>query len=353
MVWKVQPVRQPVIAPIPETVRAFGQEMPLGLESMLLAMAEKLGLPGFGPDGFGAGNPFTHPDHLYLRMVANLAAGDRSTEALPEASPEEMRILLDSRKHLPKTVFDPDRWQAIVGKDWWPKVVYLLNRGGRFDDFARGYDGDQLRNKYGTLIDFYQEKTAKTKNSMTGQAFPGVATYVPAPADALGRPLGDEAAGFDLRLITYREIYHTKSRTAANYWLMALLPENSVLMNKRDAEQRGFRDGDQVRIQSASNPAGAWDFKNGQTRPIAGRLTVTPGIRPGTIAFSLGHGHWAYGAGDVVIDGQVVKGDPRRGTGLHANAALRVDPVLRNTTLSDLTGASAVFYDTQERVVRA
>jgi anaerobic selenocysteine-containing dehydrogenase len=95
-----------------------------------------------------------------------------------------------------------------------------------------------------------------------------------------------------------------------------------------------------------------WDFRNGKSRPIVGRVKVVQGLRPGVIAFSLGHGHWAYGADDVVIDGQVIKGDPRRGTGIHANAALRIDPVLKNTTLSDLTGGSAVFYDTQVKVTR-
>jgi anaerobic selenocysteine-containing dehydrogenase len=353
MIWKVQPVRQPVIAPIPETVKVFGQEMPISLESMLLGLAEKLGLPGFGPNGFGAGKPYTHPDHLYLRMVANLAAGDKSTEALPDASAEEMRIFLEGRRHLPKSVFDPERWKQVVGAALWPKVVYLLNRGGRFDDFAKGYDGELLKNKYGTLVNLYQEKTAKTKNSMTGKPFSGVATHLPSPADALGRTLDDERAGFDLRLITYREIMHTKSRTAANYWLLALLPENSLLMNRKDADRRGLKDGDRVRVFSASNPDGAWDFKNGKSRPIEGRLKVVQGIRPGVVAYSLGHGHWAYGAGDVTIDGQTVKGDARRGAGIHANAALRVDPVIKNTTLSDLTGGSAVFYDTQVKVARA
>jgi len=352
MIWKVQPIRQPVIAPIPETVKVYGQEMPIGLESMLLAMAEKLGLPGFGLNGFGKGKPFTHPDHLYLRMVANLAVGDKADQALPDATAEEIRIFLESRKHLPKTVFDPERWKQIVGKELWTKVVYLLNRGGRFDDFAKGYDGEHLKNKYGTLINLYQEKTAKTKNSMTGKYFAGYPAHLPSPADALGRSLKDEEAGYDLRLITYREIMQTKSRTVANYWLLALLPENSVLMNKRDADRQGLKDGDRIRISSASNPDGVWDFKNGRSKLIVGRVKVVQGLRPGVIAYSLGHGHWAYGAGDVVIDGQVVKGDPRRGTGVHANAALRVDPVIKNTCLSDLTGGSAVFYDTQVKVVK-
>lgn len=54
-----------------------------------------------------------------------------------------------------------------------------------------------------------------------------------------------------------------------------------------------------------------------------------------------------------MIDGHTVKGDSRRGAGIRASAALRVDPVIQNTTLSDLTGGSAVFYDTQVEVTKA
>ena len=71
------------------------------------------------------------------------------------------------------------------------------------------------------------------------------------------------------------------------------------------------------------------------------------------VAFSLGHGHFAYGASDVVVDGETVKADERRARGVHANAAMRVDPHLGNTCLSDITGGSAVFYDTQVKLVKA
>jgi hypothetical protein len=47
-----------------------------------------------------------------------------------------------------------------------------------------------------------------------------------------------------------------------------------------------------------------------------------------------------------------ITGDPRRATGIHANAAMRVDPVLGDVTLSDLVGGSAVFYDTKVQVER-
>jgi hypothetical protein len=70
------------------------------------------------------------------------------------------------------------------------------------------------------------------------------------------------------------------------------------------------------------------------------------------VGFSLGYGHWAYGAADVVIDGQVVAADPSRSAGLHGNAAMRVDPVLGNTPLVDKVGGSAVFYDTRVKLAK-
>ncbi|MCX7755040.1 MAG: molybdopterin-dependent oxidoreductase, partial [Anaerolineales bacterium] len=49
--FKVQGVRQPVIAPLTGTVKVYGQEMALQWEALLLAIAEKLELPNFGPNG--------------------------------------------------------------------------------------------------------------------------------------------------------------------------------------------------------------------------------------------------------------------------------------------------------------
>jgi len=185
---------------------------------------------------------------------------------------------------------------------------------------------------------------------MTGKPFSGVATYLPAPTDVLGRPVADE--GYDLTLITHREVTQTKSRTISNYWLLSVLPEGIFVISTADAQRLGFKNGDRVKVLSASNPEGVWDFKNGHKKAMIGELTVTEGIRPGVVSFSLGHGHWAYGASDVVINGKRIRGDKRRAKGIHANAAMRVDPVLKNTCLSDVTGASAVFYDTRVKLVK-
>ena len=135
---KVRPVRQPVIAPIPEECEVYGQTYPISLETMLLGLAEQLDLPGFGQDAFGSGRHLTHPDELYLRQVANLAFGETpdGSQAVPDADDRELELFLNARTHLPASVFDPARWEATAGPDLWRKVVYVLNRGGRFEDHA-------------------------------------------------------------------------------------------------------------------------------------------------------------------------------------------------------------------------
>ena len=352
--FKVQGIRQPTIAPLVEEVKVFGQATPISLEAVMLGLAEKLGMKNFGKGGLGDGGDFTHPDDFYLRMVANLAFGEKEdgSDVVPDADVEEMRLFEEARKHLPKSVYDPARWKAIVGDALWPKVVYVLNRGGRYQDFAKGYKGSQVANKYGRLVNIYQEKTYGVKSAMTGKNLAGYAQFVPPQLDVTGKPVED-GAEYDLQLITYKDVTQTKSRTSGNYWLNALMPENAVLMNSIDAQRLGLKDGDRVQIVSASNPEGIWDLMNGTKVKMAGKLKVIQGMRPGVISFALGFGHFAYGSTGFVIDDQNIQGDPRRAGGLHANAAMRVDPYLGNTPLVDPVGGSAVFYDTMVKVVKA
>ena len=53
-----------------------------------------------------------------------------------------------------------------------------------------------------------------------------------------------------------------------------------------------------------------------------------------------------------MIDGETIKGDERRGKGIHANAVMRTDPKVPNTCLTDPIGGSAVFYDTNVKLVK-
>ena len=346
---KVQPVRQPVVAPIPETVKVFGEEMPICWESLLLAIAGKLNLPGYGENGFGPGIPFKHMDDMYIRMVANIAMEE---PAVPDASDEEVELFIKAREHLTKSVFDLERWKRIAGP-YFKKVVYILNRGGRFQDYKDVYKGEQVANKYGKLINMYQEKTAGTKSAITGKSNPGYATYIPIMAVNGKKPeeLGF-TEGYDLHLITQRDITQTKTRTIPNYWLLAVYPENFILINPVDAKRLGLKDGDKVKVISATNPQGVWDLKNGIKKPMEGKIKITETIKPGVITFTLGHGHWATGASDFYIDGKLIKGDPNRATGINANAAMWVDPYLKNTCFLDPVGGSVSFYDTKVKLVR-
>ncbi len=351
--WKVENVRQPAISlPNWPTVKVFGEEIPLSFEALLLGIAEKLNLAGFGPNGMGQGIPYTRPEDLYLKEVANIAFGEKEdgSDAVPEADDEELRIFRQARRFLPPSVFNEKRWKAALGNDesLWRRVVYVLNRGGRYQDFAKAYKGAQVANKYGRLINLYHEKTYKAINTMTGEHLFGCATYLPAGLDYAGKEVED--GGYDLHLITYKTITMTKSRTISNYWLLAVLGEGYVLINSEDARKRGIKHGDRVRISSASNPEGVWDVKDGRKIPVVGKAYVTEGIRPGVVAFPLGFGHWAAGSNDIFIDDQLVKGDARRAVPLHANVVMRTDPVTKNVTLSDLVGGSAVFYDTKVKV---
>lgn len=347
---KVQPVRQPVVGPIPESCKVYGQEVPIAFETTLMGLAEALGLKAFGPGALGKGGDLNRPEDFYLRAVANLALGDKPGMAVSDATPEEIELFLKARRHLPKTVFDADYWRSLVGETLWPKVVYVLNRGGRFQSHADSYRGEKLGNPYGKLLCIYQEKTAKNRYAGTGKHYPGLAKFVPI-ADYHGNPVEGREESYDLQLITHRTITMTKSRTVVSPWLLAIMPENAILISPKDAARLGLQDGQTVRVVSPTNPEGVWDLQNGTKKSMEGPVKVTEGIRPGVISFVLGFGHWATGSADVLVDGKTIKGDPRRATGVHANAAMWTDPALKNTCLIDPVGGSVNFYSNRVKLL--
>ncbi len=61
---------------------------------------------------------------------------------------------------------------------------------------------------------------------------------------------------------------------------------------------------------------------------------------------------WPRNDRALSIDGKVIKGDPRRGVGIHANAVMWVDPHLKNTCMIDKVGGSVSFYDTKVKLVK-
>ncbi|AFM27969.1 molybdopterin-dependent oxidoreductase [Desulfomonile tiedjei] len=351
---KVQPVRQPAMAPIPEECTVYGQKMPMSFESMILGIAERLELPGFGEDAFGKGIDLKHPDDFYLRAAANLAFGEKpdGSAAVPDAEETEMQIFREARRYLPTSVYDEARWKKIAGEKNWPKVVYVLNRGGRFEDWVKGYKDDRVAHPYGKLLNMYQEKTSSTVHSGTGKKNLGYAAYIPI-MDYHGKEPEALRKGHDFAMITHRTISQCKSRTVADPWLTPIMPENGFLVNPEDAKRLGLKNGDLAKVVSASNPSGEWDLGAGNKKLMVGKVIFTQTVRPGVMSFALGFGHWATGAADVTVDGHLIKGEPRRVAGVHANAAMWVDPALKNTCMLDPVGGSVSFYDTHVRLVPA
>jgi anaerobic selenocysteine-containing dehydrogenase len=230
-----------------------------------------------------------------------------------------------------------------VGSAWWKKVIYVLNRGGRWWSYAEAWSGEQVKAKYGKLVNLYQEKPATTRNSMTGHYLKGIATYLPIQ-NSVGKELNH--LGASLHMITHRTMVACKSRTISNYWLTEIQEENYLHLHPSDALKMGFKDNDMAWVGSVSNLGCSWDYGPGLGKPMIGRIRTTERIRPGVMSFELGYGHWAYGASNQIIDGEVIPLDERRAKGVHANAAMYVDEFTRSP-LSDVVGGSAVFYDSK------
>ena len=347
-------VRQPAVESVVEKVTVFGEEMHVSMEAIMLAIAERLQLPGYGKDGFAPGMDFKRPEDFYLKMVANIAAGDKPGDNVPDASEEEIQIFMKARKHLSPAVFDVNKWQKAVidekGRNWWKKVIYVLNRGGRFEDFTKYQkSGEKLPHPFKGLFNIYVESVASTRHSYTGKRFSGIALVEPTK-DYSDKPV--HFSDFPLKLITYKYIQGGQSRTAPDYWLHATLKENYVLMNAQTAKELGLKEYDVVRLISPTNLEGIWDLKNGEKIPVQGKVKLVQGLRPGVVAVSWHYGHWAYGAQDSEIDGTFVPGDPARKTGLCPNSVMLVDPTLKNVTLQDVIGGSASYYDTRVKVVK-
>ena len=346
--------RQPAVESLAETCTVFNQRQPISMESVMLAIAEKLHTSGFGKNGFGAGMDFNTRADFFLKMAANVATGDHNgAHKVKRASIEEMKIFRDARRHFSSAVFAEGRWKNAVGnnEDLWRRTVTVLNRGGRFEAASQAYVGKHAKHKFNKQFHIFAEDVALGKQCMTGEHLPGMPIFQPVQ-DAAGKVV-NFSSRFPFHLFTYKHILGGQSRTIGNYWTMvAEAGQNYVWMNTVDAARLGIKTGDRVRLVSPDNPKGIVPITADKNKDVVGTVNVVEGIRPGTICASWSFGHWAYGSSDVDVDGQVVKGDARRATGICPNPVMAVDPVVKNMCLSDPIGGSCSFYDSFVDVVK-
>jgi anaerobic selenocysteine-containing dehydrogenase len=299
---------------------------PRSVEDVMIDLAKRLGLPGVGEKALPDGSSLNSAADYYLKVAANVAFDETP---VPDASPEEQKVFLQARKIALGNSFDNNGWRAAVKPEEWAKVVYVLNRGGRFAPAGTEYEGEWLKMRYGGQVNLYDEGVAKGRSSYDGSYFDGT-PRLELPMDYGGKPVDD---ALPLQFINWKASHLGTHRTISDAWLREIRSGNPVWMNPADAAARGLQDGDRVKLRSASAEVDA-------------ELFLTEGIRPGVVGADFSYGHTAYGAADMVIDGVTVPAvkdyghvpfnlrqrgtepigyAPGRGTGFRVNDVIRQD----------------------------
>jgi tetrathionate reductase subunit A len=348
---KVQPVRQPVIAPIPEDCTVFGQTYADQLRdhdarSRRTARAARLRSRRLRRRA----STFATPTTSTCGRSPTSPSARSPTARTPCPTPTTARWSLFLAAAAPApSVFDAARWEAIVGADVWRKVVYVLNRGGRFEDHADAYDGDRVAHPYGKLLNLYQEKTARPSTPAPVSTTPASRPTCRCATTSVSSPT-PTATATTWQLITHRVISQTKSRTGRGP--VAVRADARQRHPHQPADSRVWGSGTvRRRVVSATNPRGEWDLGAGNVKPMVGKVVVHPGdptgcgelrarVRPlGDRCQRCDHRR-DHRQG----------GSERRRKGVHANAAMWTDPTVTNTCMFDPIGGSVSFYDTHVRL---
>lgn len=336
-------IQQPVTRVYPEARQ---------LEDFLIEVGKKLGLPGVGSNAFTDGSSLNNAADFYLKLVANIAYDGKTP--VPEANSKEMEVFIKSRQRALGKFFDIDKWKKAVKPEEWARVVYVLNRGGRYEAQGNEYDGPYLKYKMAGQANFYSENVAKGKHAFTGEPFDGLPRI-----EEIAYFNGEKVdTGYPLWLINWKARHIGIHRTISNTWLREIVPENYVWMNPVDAKQRGLDDGDSIKITSR-------DFE------VMGKVHVTNGIKPGVVGCSMNYGHFSSGSSPVIIDGKKIEavkpyGHTKweagveetgialgRGTGFAVNHLHDVDVALKIGCLSDPIGGGSCPNDAWVEIVKA
>ena len=396
-----QGVRQPVIEPLTNTTPAG---YPICMEQFLIDVAKATGLPGFGANAFMEGGSLDTREDFYLKQVANIAydptfhvpsaTGLAPSGPVPDATGRDLETVTRLRRRHPNALRPSE----------WAKVAYVLARGGRFEDFVVGYEPNpdvlrtlravidaqlvdtgveawarqpgqatprELRRVFHRQLDvlaaapqkppwtahrwgskglpcqIYNATAAATHNALTGEAFPGTASYEPERLmDGTLVDSVDPRSSFPYVMSTHKQPFHSKSRTIADPWLLELMPEALLEVNPVDAERLGVKDGDLVKVASPTFPKGG-----------TGRVRVMAGVRPGVVTYADAFGHWQYGSGTWVVNGKRFEGDDLRNAPFHLVQATRLDPSLAGgpgwtIACEDPIGGGVAYFGTRVTVER-
>lgn len=297
------PVVQPLTAKLPDGRFAC-------FENYVIDVAKRIGLPGFGDQAIQGADkkfyPLNQPADYFLKAAANAAFDG---EGVPDLNEREAKWqALDEATAAWKNALTPQEW---------PKVSYLISRGGRFEEFGIGFKGDNHNYPYTGCINIYVERLAMAKNSFTGKPYSGTFSYTP-ECFADGTPLEQvfTTDKWPFKAVSYKAKFRSISMLV-NTSLRNLNKTNAIEVNPQDAEALGLKDGQKVKLIAATGGV------------AVGLLKTRAGIARGTVAVAFGYGHWEYGARAHQVNGKSAGGDPSIGTGVNLASISLIDPKVK------------------------
>lgn len=302
---KVKGLRWPVVEPITAKI---GNGRFACFENYIIDVAKEIGLPGFGEqaifDSSKKPYPLNSPEDYFLKAAANTAFAGST---LPRLSDQEARL-----QGLDEAV---KPWRSSLKQEEWPHVAFMISRGGRFEDESAGFDGDDHKYSYTGCINIYSEMIATTRNSITGAYHSGVITRDPEQF-ADGRTVADvfPKNRWPFKGVSYKAKLRSNSTGVNSPILLGMSRSNYLEINSEDAARHGLKDGDRVRLVSATGHS------------AEGVLQVREGVAKGVVAVAFGYGHWEYGARKHQIAGQTQEAVPERARGVLLSGLSLVDP---------------------------
>ncbi|WP_285163418.1 molybdopterin dinucleotide binding domain-containing protein [Shewanella goraebulensis] len=277
------------------------------MEQFLIDISKELKLKGFGDKAIKKQDGNYVDLHTEAQWSAYSLANAATSlkNKLPQATARDVELSgIPFATRLINSHLTPDEQQL---------VARLLSRGGYYDDSPR-YDGDFQANKPRLCLNLYNEGLTEGIHCYTGEHRSGVPIYRPNQFWN-----GDKwrehwpESEYPLVISSYKP-------TARSNWSVSyhrtteFSPTNYVYMHQNTGSKLGLTDGQQVKVASAIN------------RPALGTLKLVEDMVEGAVSVAMGFGHTAYGANDIWIDDQKLKGDPRRSAGTEVNTILPNDP---------------------------
>ncbi|TNE67449.1 MAG: tetrathionate reductase subunit TtrA [Rhodobacteraceae bacterium] len=300
---KATTARWPVIEPKMEK-NAEGER--IGMETFLIAVAKRIGLPGFGdkaiPDAEGNLHPLNRAEDWFMRGAVNVAMiGKPVADATDEdiALSNVTRILDDL-----KTTLKPDEWR---------KAATIYAKGGRYENITRSYQGDKATYAFSEPMMVWNEGLGSFRRATTGTRLPGTPYWREAEF-ADGSKVSEHFTPKDwpLKVMSFKSPLQN-SYSVGSPALLRIVASNPVIVGTALAREHGIATGDMIRL---TTPGGT----------LESVAVVRNGIAPDTVAIEHGFGHKGFGAQDITIDGHTTPGDARLAAGVLLNDLGIIDP---------------------------